>query len=245
MKTLIVTTAIQIESNDFYYLETSRKLIDSYINLTDFDILILTNNVEYYKFLKNDRIRLFDYNETFNEPIKSSGKFNMHIKRLAIKLGCDLNYDIIYHHDCDCYIDGWDQQSYDELVEQDYDVIFPTSETPQLGELRKTYQHFQDKINNEFVGLYYDELDLSPNPAETRIIFKNNQKLKTFLDFWDKISKNNKNYLTYNCGVYFGTSAKHSNMKMYSVKKDMDFSKYGKIKHRNKTLNYFGVIINE
>ena len=245
MKTLIVTAAIQIDKDDFYYLETSKKLIDGYLNFTDFDILILTNNIKYYDFVKNDRVILVDYHDNFDEPITSLNKFNMHIKRLAIKLGSDLNYDLIYHHDCDCYIDGWDKQSYDDLVIQDYDVIFPTSEHPQLGKLRKYYEHFQEKIDKEFIGLYYEELDLSPNPAETRIIFKNNEKLKTFLNFWDKISENNKNYLTYYCGVYFGTSAKHSNMKMYSVKSEMEFSKYGKIKQRDKTLNYFGGIINE
>jgi len=69
MKTLIVTAAIQIDTNDFYYLETSEKLINSYLKFTDFDILILTNNVNYYDFIKNDRVILFDYESNFNEKI--------------------------------------------------------------------------------------------------------------------------------------------------------------------------------
>lgn len=245
MKTLIVTAAIQINENDFSYLKKSLNLIETYLKYTDFSILILTNNVDYYD-VNDQRVQIVDYNKNFNEPIVSSSKFNMHIKRLAIRMGSETDYDIVYHHDCDCYIDGWDDESYHNLINMDYDVIFPgkNNERPQLGSLRKTYKHFQDKIDREFVGLYYDELDQSPNPAETRIIFKNNEKLISFLNFWDKISKNNKNFLTYFCGVYFGTSAKHSNMKMYSVNENMKFSKYGKISHQNKVLNYFGHTIN-
>lgn len=245
MKTLIVTVSIQIDNNDTSYLEKSLNLIKTYIEYTDFDILILTNNVEFYNDIKNTRVRIVDYNKNFTEPIKSANKFNMHIKRLAIKLGSETDYDIIYHHDCDCYITGWDDNSYREAINGEYDVLFPTDARPQLGGLRKNFKHFQEKIDKEFVGLYYDELDLSPNPAETRIIFKNNDKLKIFLDFWDMISNNNRNFLTYYCGVYFGTSSFHAKMKMSNVKPDMEFSKYGKITHQNKILNYFGQYTNE
>jgi|14BtaG_2_1085337.scaffolds.fasta_scaffold08981_4 hypothetical protein len=245
MKTIVVTNSIHITDNDYSYHEKALKLISGYLEFTDFDILVLTNNVDYFKHINNKRLLVFNYDENFNEPIKSANKFNMHLKRYPLRLATKMNYDVIYHHDCDCYINGWDSESYDKLINQDYDVIFPSSPRPQLGGLRKTHKHFQQKIDREFVGLYYDELDQSPNPAETRIIFKNNDKLKVFLDFWDKISNNNNNYLTYYCGVYFGTSSIHSKMKMGQVVRNLKFSSYGKISHQNKTLNYFGEYINE
>jgi hypothetical protein len=243
MKTVVVANSIHINNNDFSYHEKALKFINSYLTYTDFDILLLTNNVDYFSEIKNERFLIFNYNEHFNESITSANKFNMHLKRYPLRLASNMGYDIIYHHDCDCYITGWDNESYIDLIKQDYDIIFPNDPRPQLGGLRRNYKHFQDKIDREFVDLYYDELDKSPNPAETRIIFKNNEKLQIFLNFWDKISNNNNNYFTYYCGVYFGTSAKHAEMKMGRVNPNMKFSNYGRITHQNKTLNYFGTYI--
>jgi len=246
MKTLIVSVAIQQKNSYYDYLKTSKNLINSYLEFTNFDILILTNDIDFYKKtynLNNKRLIFIDYHTNFSESIISGNKFNMHIKRHAIRYGSELNYDIIYHHDADCYITGWDQLSYEELIKKDYDIIFPTTEIPQLGVLRKKYKHIEDKIQNEYGDLYYDDLDQSPNPAETRIIFKNNNKLKKFLDFWDKISDNNNNYFTYFVGVYIGTSALHAKMKMFSVKREMKFSKYCRITHGGKILDYHGQIL--
>lgn len=243
MRTIVVSNSIHIKDNDFSYHEKAITMINSYLKYTNFDILILTNNVDYFSHIKNDRVIILDYHKNFDEPITSSNKFNMHLKRYPLRLASKMDYDIIYHHDCDCYITGWDDESYMNLIKQDYDIIFPNEPRNELGILRKNYYHFQEKIDKEFVNLYYEELDNSPNPNETRIIFKNNVKLNIFLDFWDKISNNNKNYLTYYCGVYFGTSSFHAKMKMGKVDKNSKFSSYGRISHQNKTLNYFGQYI--
>lgn len=242
MKTIVVTPAIKIKDDDFSYLNKSKKLIDTYIKYTSFDILILTNNVEYYSEIKSERVFIIDYNSKFTEPIVSNKKFNMHIKRLPIRLGMELNYDIVYHHDCDCFIEGWDNNSYDNIIKEDYDVYFPGrgSSRSQLGGLRKNFKHFQNKIDTEFIGLYYDELDNSPNPPETRIIFKNNYKLKLFLEFWDKISKQNNDFDTYYDGVYIGTSSVYAKMNGFDVTTLNEFSKYGKITHGDSILNYYG-----
>jgi hypothetical protein len=245
MKTIIVTNSIQITNDDLSYCEKTLNLINSYLTYTNFDILVLTNNVNYFKDINNEKVFIVDYYENFNEPITSSKKFNMHLKRYPLKLATKMDYDVIYYHDCDCYITGWDDESYNNLINQDYDIIFPNDPKPQLGNLRKKYKRFQEKIDREFIGLYYDELDESPNPTETRIIFRNNDKLKVFLNFWDKISSNNNNYLTYFCGVYFGTSAKHAKMNMGQVHKNLKFSNYGRVSHKNKILDYFGTYINE
>jgi len=88
--------------------------------------------------------------------------------------------------------------------------------------------------------LYYPELDRSPNPNETRVIFKNNEKLNNFILFWDKISNRNNNYNTYHDGVYFGTSSVDSKMNMIGVTRDIKFTKHCKISHGEKFLNFFG-----
>jgi hypothetical protein len=239
MKTIVTTCVIE-RNNNRNYLGKSKTLIDGYLKYTDFDILVLTNKPEFYKEYDN-RVKVFNFNEKYNEPVESGNFFNMHIKRLPIKIASQLDYDVIYHHDCDCYIIGWDEESYQEIIKKDYDVYFPglNSDRPQLGGLRKDFDFFQNKIDKELKGLYYDDLDNAPNPPETRIIFKNNSKLKKFLEFWDKISKNNKNFKTYHCGVYFGTSTIYANMKTYGVEEEK-FSKYGRITHGNDILNYYG-----
>jgi len=241
MKTIIVTSAIQMKKDDISYLQKSKVLIESYLKHTDFDILILTNNLEFYDFVNDGRVMIIDYHDNYNLPIKSNKHFNMHIKRLPIEYASKLNYDVIYHHDCDCYIEGWDEENYQKVISKECDAIVNRTTKPQLGILRKSMKNVYDKkIKKEFKGIYYEELDQSPNPTETRIIFKNNKKLKVFLDFWKKISDNNDNFLTYYCGVYFGTSMKHANMDLCAVDYKTEFTKYGRIFHQNRILNYFG-----
>jgi len=245
MRTIVVSPAIQL-NNDLSYLVKSKKLINSYLKFTNFDILILTNNVDFYRDIDSNRVKIISYEDNFNEPIISGKKFNMHIKRLPIKLASKMDYDIIYHHDCDCFIDGWDENSYNDLISQNYDIYFTgyRSQRPQLGGLRRNYKHFQDKIDKEFHGLYYEELDNAPNPSETKVIFKNKEKLIKFLEFWDKISENNKNFFTYHCGVYIGTSSVYAQNIASCVIPSHTFSEYGRISHGNKILDYFGNVIN-
>lgn len=241
LKTCVATLCIERNENQYRYINTSKNLLKTYLTHTNFDILLLTNKPNEFSEYKDGRVIIVDYNETFIEPILSGGFFNMHLKRLPIKLCSDMNYDIIYYHDCDCFIVGWDNNSFITKCHQDFDVAFVSHANPQLGDLRKNYQHFQHKIDTEFSELYYDELDLSPNPAETRVLFKNNEKLKKFISFWDIISSKNQNYNTYHDGVYFGTSAIYANMKMIGVTPNDCFSQYCRISHGDKILNYFGI----
>lgn len=244
MRTLVTTCAIKINDKKLYdepsYLEKGKILIKSYLKYTDFDILIITNNVDFYDDIKNERVIIIDYHSNYDLPITSKKHFNMHIKRLPIECGSKLDYDIIYHHDCDCYIEGWDEESYQGLISKDFDVFVHRHDRPEIGKLRKISNIYKNKINLEYGDIYYDELDMSPNPTETRMIFKNNDKLKVFLEFWKKISDRNKDYLTYYCGLYFGTSIKHANMKTDVVSYKHKFTEYGRIFHHGGILSYFG-----
>jgi hypothetical protein len=244
-KICVSAICIQVNDNDKNYLEHGKIMANSFLKNTEYDVVIVTNYVDYFSDLTDGRVKVFDYNEHFDEPVTSGNKFNYHLKRQAIRMGQMLGYDIIYYNDTDCYIEGWDSESFLKKCSQDFDVAFVKHASPQLGGLRRAYKHFQDKIDTEFVGLYYDELDNAPNPAETSVIFKNNSKLKKFLKFWDKISKNNKNYLTYFDGVYFGTSAIDAKMKMTGIDTDCKFTEYSRISHGDRLLNFFGHTINQ
>jgi hypothetical protein len=239
-KTCICTLAVEISEESNKYIKSAKKLIDSNLKYTNFDILVVTNRPNEFKCFSDARVKIFDYYKNFEETITSSNKFNMHLKRYPIKIAKKLGYHVIFYNDCDCYITGWNDQSFEEKIKQDFDVFFVSHANPQLGGLRKTYKHFQDKIDNELQDLYTEEMDMAPNPAETRIIFKNNDKLSKFLSFWDLISDKNKNFMTYYDGVYFGTSAIYSKMNMGAVIKSDIFSKYCYIDHGGGTLTYFG-----
>lgn len=244
MKTLIVTPVIYtgIGRPVKYYLDRFESLKSSYLKYTNFDILVVTNIEKLLKDKTNKRITYINLSDFSDEPLISGiqQRFNMHLKRLPIRIGSELNYEIIYFHDCDCWITGWDDESYNKLLEKNYDIIFPTTHKPQLGGLRKTYPHFQEKLDTEYGDLYKLEFDEAPNAAETRIIFKNTPKLTVFLDFWDKIAFKNDDYTTYHSGVYFGTSAVESKMTLFSVTPDDKFSRFGRIHHGNKILDYHG-----
>lgn len=238
-KTCITTLCIE-KDDGCRYLNAAKKLIETNLKYTNFDIVLLTNMVSKFDDVKDARLRIIDYGSNYSEKIISGNKFNMHLKRYPIKIAQNLGYEIIYYNDCDCFISGWDEVSFNKKINEDFDIFFSKHANPQLGSLIKNYKHFEEKIKNEFGDLYTEEMNMSPNPAETRIIFKNNEKLISFLEFWDKISKNNKDYFTYYDGVYFGTSAIFSKMKMGSVTKKDNFSKYCFISHSNSVLNYFG-----
>lgn len=238
-KICVATISIGINGITRYW-ETAKKLVLTNLEHTPFDILLITDNVLYFDDIKNDRLKILYYFDLFSEKTISDSRFNMHLKRYPIQVASEYGYGIIFYNDCDCFINGWDNESFLRKCEDDFDIAFVSHANPQLGDLRKNYKHFQDKIDNEFGDLYYGELDNSPNPAETRVIIKNNEKLKTFLSFWDSISKRNKDYFTYFDSVYFGTSATHSKMKMIGVTPSDNFSKNCFISHGDGILNYFG-----
>jgi hypothetical protein len=233
--------AISIEISDGNeFLDRAKKMIITHLEHTNYDIVLITNYPKYFNDVKNDRVKLINYSNNFKESILSSGRFNMHLKRYPIQIASEMGYENIFYNDCDCYITGWDESSFNNKCLENFDVAFVSHANPQLGDLRKIYPHFQEVIDTEFIGLYYDELDKSPNPAETRIIFKNNNKLTDFLYFWGLISKQNNNHLTYHDGIYIGTSSVYAKMKMIGITKEDEFSKYCRIQHSGNILNYFG-----
>lgn len=241
-KTCICTLCICLEDCN-KHINNTKKLIESNLKYTNFDILVLTNKPLEFKEIEDARLIIIDYDSNFKESITSGNKFNMHLKRYPISIGKKMNYDVIFYNDCDCYVEGWDEESFQKKINEDYDIFFPRHANPQLGSLIQNYKHFKDKIEQEFGDLYTKDMDMSPNPAETRIIFKNNEKLDVFLNFWNKISNKNKNFFTYYDGVYFGTSSIFAKMRMTGVNKNDIFSKYCFISHADKTLNYFGEIV--
>ena len=139
-KICISTISIGLNDNDRYW-KTAENLIKTNLKHTNYDIVLITNNVGYFNSINEDRLKVFNYDDLYKENKISDKRFNMHLKRYPIKLSSELGYDIIFYNDCDCYIDGWEHESFLKKCNEDFDVAFVSHANPQLGGLRKKYKH--------------------------------------------------------------------------------------------------------
>jgi len=225
------------------YQQRANILIDSAIKFTPFDVLMVTNVPEAFKKHENNkRVIIKDLKTTFpSEPLKICNQFNFGIKRLPIKLCSEMDYDVINFNDCDCFYNGWDQESFASMLSEKFDVWY----------LQYHPEHcIKNKMNNnlytamkqkiEKMGdLIYDKLLLATLPAETRIVFKNNDKLKVMLDYWEKFSKKcvETNCGTFQENVFFTMSAVHAGMIQHNVNPKFKFAKFCRLIHGHPPLN--------
>ncbi len=84
----ICVTTLCVETKEgSRYTEKCRDLINSHIEFTNYDIIVLTNRMDQLQDLSTDRVKLINYDDKFKEPVVSAGLFNMHIKRKSICQG--------------------------------------------------------------------------------------------------------------------------------------------------------------
>lgn len=247
IKDVFTTIAINVRpESGIDYIQRSKLLINSVLNLTDKDIIVVTNNTNEYQELINDRLKIYDIEHLTDDKLISGGMFNMHLKRVPISIANKLGYENIMYCDCDTYFDKWDENSYQELLNKDFDIAFKGG-----GNLEGLLHlpHYNIKVK-EMGNLWYDDLKKSTNMAEVFILFKTPVKLLKFIDFWDKISDKNKDFThnTYYDSFYFGVSMYHSNMKGFNFKLNKtetnSFTENWKIQHgKDSLLNFYGIKI--
>lgn len=244
---VFTTVAIQVSpKKSIDYIERSKNLINSVINLTDKDIIVVTNEVEKYDLPNNQRIKIFDIKQINEDSFISGGLFNTHLKRIPISIATELGYKNIMYCDCDTYFEDWDEEAYQKLISMDFDIAFKGG--TQLNDLLHL-PHYSRKVV-EMGELWFDELKKSSMMAEVFILFKNSPKLKEFNNFWNDISKKNSEFKhnTYYDSFYFGVcmyKSKMIGMNFKNHKRDLfDFTKNWKIKHgQNATLDFYGIRI--
>ncbi len=259
MKTIIATLCVDTTCKKFtpdnrYFSETVI-LLNSYLKHTNFDILVTTNMVDYFNdFKTNPRVIITDLRDHCDDPLIARCYINMNLKRIPIKLASQLDYDVVYHHDCDCFVVGWDQESYIRSIDNEFDFYMPTNYNVgnriELLRVDKVFKHLNEKLKCEFenTNITYPDWGGAPHMAETRILIKNNDKMKLFLEYWDRIAETNKaNYIAnrYQAtmdGIYFGTCAWYAKMKL-SRMHPTEFTNYCRIHHGLRILNYYGTTI--
>jgi hypothetical protein len=222
-------------------ISQTKNLIDSVLSFTNFDFILLTDFIDDFSSYISDRVKIIKFSDYFNEE-KYIGNFpNFHIKRHSISIAKKFKYDLIICSDVETILTNWDDVSFNKFSNKDFDIAFVRSFEPQIGYLRREYEHFQKIIDTEFDSIYDESFDLSPNPETFYFIVKNNEKLDLFLKFWDEIYEKNINkFPTYFGGVYLGILSVKSNMKMDGITKENKFTDFINIKRNNDLFDFYG-----
>lgn len=239
--TINYSTVMVSNCFDKISISQTKNLIDSVLSFTNFDFILLTDFIDDFSSYMSDRVKIIKFSDYFDEE-KNIGNFpNFHIKRHSISIAKKFKYDLIICSDVETILTNWDDVSFNKFSNKDFDIAFVRSFEPQIGYLRREYEHFQKIIDTEFDSIYEESFDLSPNPETFYFIVKNNEKLDLFLKFWDEIYENNINkFPTYFGGVYLGILSVKSNMKMDGISKENKFTDFINIKRNDDLFDFYG-----
>jgi hypothetical protein len=226
---------------DLSQINSTKTLINSVLEYTNFDFLLLTNYVDSFKEIKNERFKIINYLEFFDESINIQGYPNYHLTRHLIKITNKFNYDIIIFCKNNVLFTGWDDLSFDKFSNKNFDIAFVRSVEPQLGYLRGNFEHFKNMVDNELTTIYDDVCDGAPNPESYFFIIKNNEKIENFSNLWDEIYNNNSNrFATYYSGLYLGVLSVKSNMVQLPITLESKFSNYIKVNNNGNLNDFYG-----
>jgi hypothetical protein len=192
----ILFTILSIESDTQMYLKSAKNLTQEILNQTNHDILISTNNVDFFSDIKNDRVIIRD-NIAKDSILKYNSEFNYNLKHFAFE-NLPTEYDCLIYLDCDIKLGGWDNNSelYINNIMDNYDFA-ATRLNCYLGfsvtELKETGTTlFKHKINSYKILENYSESDDIMNaqlPSEHFLIFKyDTEKLKIFQEKWKEMN---------------------------------------------------------
>jgi hypothetical protein len=190
-----VFTLLSINCGTTMYLNSSSILIDEILNQTSFDIIVTTNDVNFFSDKLNERVLIRGINDN-NLIFSYNNGFNYNLKYLCFEDIPEI-YDYIIYLDCDIKLDGWNEKS-TNLIDfhlQNHEVIGTRFEAI----LKNEYQHYLDgightfshKINSYEISKYdlNDDIFESRLPSEHFLIIKNDpQKITLFVNKWKQMN---------------------------------------------------------
>ena len=215
------TTSINENSKKKDYVLSAIKLIESVLKNSKFGITVTTNEIKSFeKYSSNERVSIIDVNNhDYPTSLGPRKLFNMHNKRFAIENAIKDNVDYVIYLDCDGYLtENWnDKYSLNLFEEMDGDV-FVNRIYSVGGKNKNAEEKGKTFWWKEVMGDLWDEkFNYCYAPQETHMVFKNNEKLKLFNDFWKEIEKKSfelNNYPTTHIGYPIACSICKSNMKI-------------------------------
>jgi hypothetical protein len=103
MRKVFVLLAIDCGSG--LYLKSAKNLVEEILKQTDHDIILSTNNVQYFDDIKDGRLLVRD-NINKDITLSYNSEFNYNLKHYAFK-DIPEHYDVVIYLDCDIKLDGW------------------------------------------------------------------------------------------------------------------------------------------
>lgn len=197
MRVCLTYLAIDLGDNT-YYTDKCLQSIDGYQQHTDFDIIVCTNKPDKFTGVKvidvSDEMLMnlfsrdvdkvledsIDKRHRWNDPRRHY--FNYMLKLKGMRAAADAGYDVVYQIDADTRVIGWDQESFEELLQLDYDVFVSGALGPvDMDQLTPEVERITKRLG------WFDQKIISHR--EDRMIFKNNDRFHTFLDEAEQLSE--------------------------------------------------------
>jgi hypothetical protein len=240
----ILFTILAIETKTELYLRSSKKLIIQLLNNTKHDILLSTNNIDYFNEIKNKR--LFIRNNIPESSILLYGniEFNYNLKYLSFQ-DIPNNYDVIFYIDGDISNTFWNNKSDEKIksLTNEYEWIATRLNCVlrnEVDQYKKTGNAlFKHKINSYEILNWNDNNILLDSclPSEHFLIFKyNSKKIKLFYEKWKELNEylQKKNGIggCWGDGFEIGISSKFAE---YDKKYDLPY---------NELEDFFGFVFN-
>lgn len=180
MQTVLITTmCMQLPGSDINYIESTRRMIESYLNHTNHPILLVTNVPAAF----DDILLTTDGHLTISympSGINRFNRFDYTLKMEAIAQASTANVDAVYWVDGDLYTEGWHEESFQELLKLPYDVIINSPYTYKSLEYAKNIKHVQ----THGAWVPEDGEEIIPTHIEDRIIYKNLNVLRDMVYHW-------------------------------------------------------------
>lgn len=193
MKILFTLASIRVNNDN--YLKSAKKLTEEILSKTNHDVLISTNDVNFFSEINSDRCIVRD-NIRKNTKLTHGYEFNYNLKHHAFE-DIDEKYDFILYLDCDIKMLSWTQESDDVFITTMKDFDFGADRLnceldQQIKELKeKGNCLFRHKITNYDILSKYpmdDDIMKSLLPSEHFLILKNDPtKVKKFQQKWEEM----------------------------------------------------------
>jgi hypothetical protein len=192
----ILFTLLSIEDKAKMYLTSAKTLTEEILKQTKHDVLISTNNVDFFSEIQNERVIIRD-NIHKDSILRYNSEFNYNLKHFAFE-NLPEGYDCIIYLDCDIKVNGWNDNSelYVTEIMSKYDFgaarlnCYLGKSITELNETGRTL--FSHKINSYKIKENHVETDDIMNsqlPSEHFLIFKyDKEKLQKFQEKWGEMN---------------------------------------------------------
>ena len=204
-RTLMCTVAVDMDNGSRDYIKQCKEMVDGYLEHTDFDVIVLTNQYDrMYSMFNSDRVWVAGIPKDMLSNCYRHNGFDELLKIYTIDLAYGFTnpnhtYDVIYYIDSDLVINGFDMDSYNRLINVDSVDLWTSIELAPVDILRykrSTYGVFRGNNKPSIADIRGGEMVLVDENGygikcpqihtlrEDRLIYTNRAKMREMLDLY-------------------------------------------------------------